>query len=96
MKSCLSPFVVSAEQSEVYRTIGLMNSLQRRSVALLRANGGFILLLSIVFSGQMDAAVRNFNTCMNATGITQEELDSPLKATVEIQKRSKIFNKSKR
>ena len=49
----------------------------------------FILLLSVVFVGQMDAAVRNFNTRINASGIPQEELESPLTATIEIQKRSR-------
>ncbi len=48
-----------------------------------------IFLLSVAFIGQVDAAVRNFNTRMNTTGIAQEELDNPLKATLEIEKRSR-------
>ena len=48
-----------------------------------------ILLLSVAFVGQMDAAVRNFNTRINAAGISQEELESPLKAVIKIENKSR-------
>ena len=53
-------------------------------------NPSIIFLFAAVLAAvQVDAAIRNFNTRLNATGISQEELESPLIAIIEIEKKSR-------